>query len=811
MEPLSVGERAEPTDTHINNFRLSGAGPSLLRIGGWAGLVILIAAFALLNAAVAFIYLYSYSETLPVKVTVSPGQVIAVAESTELILPAEPPPLSRVGLYMTGPRLSEYAGWPTAGQWFPYDEVPALTWLLRLQTESAWGQVFIKPAGAEAFLPIDENRIWQAGSGDWYVTRSNELTSSQSGFIYIDVDEQTSYQLYLPLNRGRYSAGLVLAGPSGDDGYLLLLRPELRDMNWWRIVNGEWIGPVATVPYRAFVKSMTSQIQDVLRLFFGFYPSFLVVLALGGLVTVLAVGATRRVAPTARGEMSQPASAGRPDRTWRFAAAVVVAALVITGYIAYFILERMPHVQDSVAYLFQAKVFALGRLWAPLPDIIDFFRHEFIVEHAGKWFSKYPPGHSLLLALGVLVNAPWLVNPIAGALSLGLVYLIGRRLYDGPTGLLAAGLGLLSPFFLFMSGSMMAHPTALFFVLLGTWTMIVALDSNRLTLMALAGLSFGSAFLVRPWTAVVIAAGLGIFFLIHLRRRGLPRIAVMAVAFVAGWLPMAAAYLAYNWALTGFPLQTTQELWWEFDKLGFGPDQGPYGHYLIDGLWNTSRNMTELLRHLYGWPWPFTLMFALAPFLTLRARPADFALLAGWLALVAGYAAWWADGIMYGPRFYFESLGFLLLLTARGIRELSAIWPAIFRRLGGQRRWPQRAGPMVVCAFVGLLIAHNLALYMPQQWILYHGYNYVSRKSVNAVEQAGVTNAVVFTHVGQWFEWWNYGEVFSSNSPLLDTEVIFARDLGDVANQQLMKEYPTRKFYRLDSQGGLAPLAPSED
>ena len=81
--------------------------------------------------------------------------------------------------------------------------------------------------------------------------------------------------------------------------------------------------------------------------------------------------------------------------------------------------------------------------------------------------------------------------------------------------------------------------------------------------------------------------------------------------------------------------------------------------------------MVELLIHLYGWPAPFTLLFALVPFLTLRARSFDYALLSAWLMLIVGYSLWWADGIMYGPRFYFEGAGFLLILTARGVRELA--------------------------------------------------------------------------------------------------------------------------------------------
>jgi hypothetical protein len=44
---------------------------------------------------------------------------------------------------------------------------------------------------------------------------------------------------------------------------------------------------------------------------------------------------------------------------------VCAAALAATGAIAYFAFERLPHLEDEVAYLFQARTLALGRLTVP--------------------------------------------------------------------------------------------------------------------------------------------------------------------------------------------------------------------------------------------------------------------------------------------------------------------------------------------------------------------------------------------------------------------------------------------------------------
>ena len=751
----------------------------------------IIAIFAI-NVAIAAVLSYSFAETMRIRISATPTGIAAVVDQTELSLKLPSPRLNSVGVYLAGPKLSEAAGWPTQPSWYPYDFIPLLHWFLKPQAETALSSLTIEPAGSAVSQDLFAAGAVRTLEGDWFRTPANELTSSTPGIAYFEANGETAYRLTADLKRARQSAAVLLLDSDGS-GLGLWLHPWWRGLSWRRIVEGNLERPVASAPYRSFAKPPASQIQDLLRLAFGSYPALIALVALAGAATGAAVVAARFAGGL---DKTRDPPTNSTDRTKWIAIGLLGLAFATNAYIAYFLLERLPHVQDSVAYLFQAKVFASGHLWAPLPDNIAFFRHEFVVEHAGKWFSKHPPGHSIMLAIGQLFNAPWTVNPIAGAVSLGLVYLIGRRAYDGWTGLLALILGVLSPFVLFLSGSMMAHPTTLVFVLAGTWLLLRGLEENRIAPMLAVGVCFGTAFLIRPWSAIVIALGLSVALITTVPHLGLRRTAVLAAGAAVGSMPLVALYLAYNWALTGDLLQNTQQLWWEFDRLGFGPDHGPFGHTPLDGLWNTSRNMAELIRHLYGWPAPFTLLFALAPFLTLRARAFDYALLSAWLMLIVGYSLWWADGIMYGPRFYFEGTGFLLILTARGVRELANLWPAIIGHFGVRSILPHRAGPIVVYAFLGAMILHNLAIYMPQQWSIHHGYNYISRDSVETVQERSVTNAIVFTQVGQRFEWWKYGEVFSSNSPLLEHDVIFARDLG-ASNKTLMDDYPERHFYLL--------------
>jgi hypothetical protein len=224
------------------------------------------------------------------------------------------------------------------------------------------------------------------------------------------------------------------------------------------------------------------------------------------------------------------------------------------------------------------------------------------------------------------------------------------------------------------------------------------------------------------------------------------------------------------------------ELWWPWDRLGFGPDKGIGGFGPLGGLYNSLRNVSELARHALGWPSIATFALAFVPFVSRRASRWEWLWLGSWFSLMIGYFFWWADGVMFGPRFYHEAMPFFVLLTARGVVLLGEIG-----RLPGR---------LLAAGLLASLVAIDVGVYLPSQLPQLRGYNYVSAAALQAVERAGVHNAVVFTDPGPVAEWWNYGMVFSANSPLLDTDVIYARDLGP-ANKELMALYPGRRFYKL--------------
>jgi hypothetical protein len=83
------------------------------------------------------------------------------------------------------------------------------------------------------------------------------------------------------------------------------------------------------------------------------------------------------------------------------------AVLLLLGLLlttAIFAFARRPLLIDSVIQWFQAKIFASGRLYAGAPPDEAFFAVQHMLVDGGRWYSQYPPGHSVLLGLGAVLG-----------------------------------------------------------------------------------------------------------------------------------------------------------------------------------------------------------------------------------------------------------------------------------------------------------------------------------------------------------------------------------------------------------------------
>jgi 4-amino-4-deoxy-L-arabinose transferase-like glycosyltransferase len=503
-----------------------------------------------------------------------------------------------------------------------------------------------------------------------------------------------------------------------------------------------------------------------------------------------------------------------------------VISLILTSYVSLTVFEGVPHLEDEVAFLFQAKTYAGGHLFVSPPASPAFFDLPFLITEGGKWFGKYPPGYPLVLAIGVLIGQPWVINPLAASLTLVFVYLIGNTLYGKRTALLAVILALVSPFFLLQSGTLMSHPsTMLFLAVFAYWLLRISQQPNR-GLALLAGSMLGIAFLSRQLTAIAMAIPFGIYALYSITRDRRQISTYLWV--VVGCVPFAAALMAYNHFLTGSFFTSPYELYWTYDRIGFGPGAGPTleGHSIEYAKLNTALNLDALRETLFGWPNGFSLFplyFALiallgrnlarlilrrTPFaLTPAIRTADLwdLLLLGTIVCIIGaHMTYWAAGLMYGPRYYFEAMPAILLLSARGLIAAASSGKTLLQMFAPKhalydlrssiattKSFALRLVTIIpfVCIFaaVVVLIAFNFTTYLPTQFAAYRGWYGIDGSAPRLTSTLDLHHAIVFIPDGD--SWTDSAPLLMQNSPTLDSDTIYALDLGKAKNEALMSRY----------------------
>jgi 4-amino-4-deoxy-L-arabinose transferase-like glycosyltransferase len=783
----------------------------LLRLTGWwryRAAVVVVTADLLL----VFAYLWSLDDRVLVVVRATPSGYTAKIGSDTLPLNV-PAHSGRVGLYAGG--FDEYRVQPI-GEGFDFSTFDPISetgeyealgtapldrfgqWVRLATPRPAWANVRITQGGTA--VPWTLDTATPIG-GNWRQTVRGEWEGDPGAGLILAPSLGSSFTMTAELMRGDGTQGLLVGANEQGRGYLLVVRMDQPDAIWYAWLRGTRLSTLATTSLHV---SLLPTIQRDVRLLLGNAMAAFLLLLLTPLLYLLFAGFLRMTGGGSKAADTGSEVAGierallSGRRPLLLGGLIGIAGIAACALIASTLLERIPHVQDSVAYLFQAKTLALGRLSVPVSRLPSFFTEEFIPMYHGQWFGKYPPGWPVLLTIGVILNAPWLVNPVLTGLNLFLIVLIGREVYGRSVGLLGALLALVSPFVLFLGGSFMAHTATVTYLTGFAWLLIRWVkqvergETGRLVdrkLLAPAGFLLGMGFLTRQLDAVAFAIPFALLALSPAIRQRLA-----AVRWLAGGAAIPCIILLlYNWAQTGNPLVTPYSLWWKFDHLGFGPMTGISGFTPAQGFWNTSLNLEFLLIHLFGWPFYLTLALAAIPFLLGRATRWDAIFGLSAVCVMAAYIFYWTSGVMYGPRYYFAAVPWLALLTARGLEELYR-WPL---RLPLRVR-PDRLAALLVPTFLaGALLVYNLRVYLPAQIPVYQGYNFTSAASLNAVQRAGIHHALVFVASHPSGTWWSYGSVFSANSPHLDGDIVYAHDEGS-ADHLLIAQYPGRSYWRLD-------------
>jgi hypothetical protein len=473
----------------------------------------------------------------------------------------------------------------------------------------------------------------------------------------------------------------------------------------------------------------------------------------------------------------------------------------IANLFSYAVFEHIPHVQDSIAQLFQAKIFARGSLTAPLPPIVDFFSYYYDnMVFTSRWYSQYPPGHSFFLMMGVLCNTPWIINPLFASLSSILLYKCALFYGDENEAKLTLILFCLSPFVLFMSSSYMNHVSTLFFLLLFLYNLNKAMQEKSSTRALLAGFSLGVMLNIRPPDAIAVGIVLGGFFFVWGMRE---RIYRPLVCFTLAIFLMISILLFYNYATNGNPLVFGYQVrWGKEHTLGFTNStvMSAPPHTLLRGAIHTVSNLIALNQNLFEWPFPSLLPLVIfwMPFIFHKSYK-EYLLLGGLIAAPTIYFFYFFQDLCLGPRFYYSSVPFILILTAK----------AIFQIMKGIAYVRNYAAARVINAFTALLFLSLLfagLVRMPQLYRFYSdSFWKVDNRMIKKVHELGIGNALIFQKsYDKDLKNSDLGSGFLHNSPWLNSPVVFARDLGE-RNAELAVLFPGRHYYLAsrDSKGAV--------
>ena len=483
-----------------------------------------------------------------------------------------------------------------------------------------------------------------------------------------------------------------------------------------------------------------------------------------------------------------------------------LGAVIFSHRVTNDVFENVPHIEDEMAYIWQARVMARGQIMLPSPPTPKEFLVPFVVDYHGFRFGKYPPGWPTILAIGIFFQMRNWVNPILAGLSIWLIYYLGKRLFSDAVALLACVLTLASPFFLMNSGSYLSHPFGLVLTLIFVLSWMDAWQIGgfnprekqpipRWIPITTGAVSLGLLALTRPLTALGVAFPFlfhGAYLLVKGNKK--QRLELIVFIILAGGI--SSLLFLWQYVLTGDPLLNPYTLWWSYDKIGFGPGYGRLegGHTLRMAWINLKYSLIRGNFDLFGWAgysWIF-LPFGLLAVLWKRNWGSLLSLLV-LPALIFVYLFYWIGSSLFGPRYYYEGLFSASILSAVGFAFLAGWQIKPHDSWQPQVGW-RKARPLLMTAVLSLLMTVNLVYYLPMRlngMKNLYGVNAQRLKPFLTQQAQNLTPALVIVHPQIWTE---YGALIELSSPFLDSPWLFVRSISPVMDTQVADAFPERRI-----------------
>jgi hypothetical protein len=496
--------------------------------------------------------------------------------------------------------------------------------------------------------------------------------------------------------------------------------------------------------------------------------------------------------PAPRLERARATWLGIPQRSFLALAALLGTLLPLLLWTL--LLDHAPITDDEASYRFQAELLASGHLWMPSPPMKLFYDNAFLVND-GKLRSQYFLGWPFLLALGVKLGVPSLINPLLSGASVAGVFLVARRWWGEAWARVAAVLFLLSPFLLVGAATGMSHPTTLVALV---WLLVAATHVDEKAspwVSAGAALCICLAFWARPSVAVGVGLPFVVLWAVQAWRSGAR--GRHAAAFAAVALPLAALFLWVNQELNGSPWLTGYQASARYAVANgfrfapfsasalknegflffFDPERFPEA---------VGQSVTALFRlnvDAFGWP------FSLALVLLARSRQARWLAAAVVSNLLVHLPVPDAGIDSFGPVHYYELMLPVVLLSTDGLRTL---W-----RWGADHQVPALA-PAVLAG----LVAACVLMYLPPRWLTLGRLVQDINAPRELVEREAPAGAVIFaprsmappcrSNPARHFVF------FRPNSgPGFDDDVLWVNHVSLARNRQFMEQFPGRQGFLL--------------
>ncbi len=462
------------------------------------------------------------------------------------------------------------------------------------------------------------------------------------------------------------------------------------------------------------------------------------------------------------------------NKKFLFSLVLFLEALVI----AFALMERFPPSGDDYSYLYQAKLFASGELYAqdalydganPLHNCVG---TSCIADNHGRRFSKYPPGWPAFLALGALTGTPWLIDPILGAILVFLILrYVGQRMGENLVNV-AGTLLILCLFVCYYTASLRAHIACALFV----FAAFLAYDASqqrpqcsRLLLFG-AGALLGYSSMIRYLDWIPLAAWIGV---VLARRKMFTQLTFFAIGFGL----LATGNLLYDTLLSGHPLETPTAL---------NHSPGIHDRLMVSwtGLQLTGVRLVNLL-----WVFPPALLLVV---LWKRYQPSSKVnmYLALFLMNVGIYAFYPAGAGGPGPRYLLAYFPFLILAVVDVRRWINHDCGA------GPRRLWRLAIILQIVASVSFVTKESYASY----W---------RRDLQRTVRQTGHGRKIFFLETGT-YPASNIGDLTRNPPVLSSAKNLYFIWCNQLERDALLRRFPGRKVFVYEYPGGLHQLVHSQ-